>query len=236
MGREIIFDIESTGLDAGGADRIVEIGCVELVDLVPTGRKKHSYFDPQRQMPREAFAVHGLSGEFLSGKPLFADKVDKILAFFGDDPLVAHNGNFDFGFLNAELARLKRPPLNNRLIDTLALAQAKHPGANHTLNGLCRRYGINTSARTKHSALLDAELLAQVYIELVDERQRSLDLTLPADAGIVPIVTQKKREPPLVSRLTADDIAAHRAFIATSGIKEPIWGDYVEIGQQRKAA
>lgn len=175
--REVVFDTETTGFDPKTGDRLVEIGMVEMVGRVETGRTFHAYFNPERAMPAEAEAVHGLSGQFLSDKPLFADLVDDVLEFIGDSILVAHNAQFDMAFLDYELALCGRPTLGNeRAVDTLAIARSRHPGAKHTLDALCTRYGIDRSHRIKHGALLDAQLLAQVYIELTGGRQIGLDL------------------------------------------------------------
>lgn len=184
--REIIFDTETTGLNAGGGDRLVEIGCIEMMNRVETGRVFHAYFNPERSMPPEAQAVHGLSDAFLADKPLFADVVDELLEFFGHDAkLVAHNAMFDFGFVDAELVRLKRLPLDRtRMVDTVALARRMHPGAKHSLDALCSRYGIDRSHRVKHGALLDAELLTQLYVEMTGGRQIGLELGASAQAAL----------------------------------------------------
>lgn len=164
--REIVFDTETTGVNPAGGDRMVEIGCVELINRCPTGREFHAYYNPERSMPSEAEAVHGLSTIFLSDKPLFADSCAELLDFIGDAPLIAHNAGFDFGFLNSELERCGRDPVClSRMICTLVLARSKHPGAKHSLDALCSRFGVDRSARVKHGALLDAQLLAQVYVE-----------------------------------------------------------------------
>jgi DNA polymerase-3 subunit epsilon len=175
--REIIFDTETTGFDPLTGDRLVEIGCIEMVGRVMTGTTFHCYFNPERAMPAAAEAVHGLSDKFLSDKSLFASKADDLLEFLGDSPLVAHNASFDFGFLNMELQRCGRPAVDmGRMVDTIAIARGKHPGAKLSLDALCTRYGIDRSHRTKHGALLDAELLAQLYIELTGGRQIGLGL------------------------------------------------------------
>ena len=175
--REIVFDTETTGLDPVTGDRVVELGCIEMVNRVATGRTFHAYYNPERDMPVEAEAVHGLSDAFLADKPRFAESAGELLEFFGDAPLVAHNASFDFGFLNAELAICGLEPLGDgRMVDTLALAKRRHPGGKHSLDALCTRYGIDRSHRTKHGALLDAELLAQVYVELTGGRQIGLGL------------------------------------------------------------
>jgi len=164
--REIVFDTETTGLSPAAGDRMVEIGCIEMIGRVETGRHFHCYFNPERPMPSEAEAVHGLSDIFLSDKPRFADKAEELLEFIGDAPLVAHNASFDFGFLNNELDRCGRGNVcMTRMVDTLVLARSRHPGAKHSLDALCTRYGVDRSQRVKHGALLDAQLLAQVYID-----------------------------------------------------------------------
>ena len=175
--REIVLDTETTGLDPYQGDRLVEIGCIELVNRIRSGQSFHRYLNPEREMPAEAFNVHGLSTEFLRDKPLFAEVVEDLLAFIGDAPLVAHNALFDFGFLNAELERVgKSLVARARLVDTLLLARRKHPAGPNSLDHLCARYGIDNSHRTKHGALLDAEILAEVYVELIGGRQAQLVL------------------------------------------------------------
>ena len=175
--REIVLDTETTGLDPLRGDRLVEIGCIEIYNRMPTGQTFHRYINPERDMPAEAFAVHGLSAEFLSTKPLFTEVVDEFLEFIADAPLVIHNASFDISFINAELDRIKRQPISrDRLVDTLLLARRKHPGVSNRLDDLCSRYSIDNSRRTKHGALLDAELLAEVYIDLIGARQSQLIL------------------------------------------------------------
>ncbi|MBX6426095.1 MAG: DNA polymerase III subunit epsilon [Variibacter sp.] len=226
--REIVLDTETTGLDPFQGHRIVEIGCVELLNRFPTGKTFHVYLNPERDMPAEALAVHGLSEEFLRDKPVFAEVADDLLAFLGDSPLVIHNGTFDLAFLNAELERLGRAPLSReRLVDTLMLARRKHPGGSNRLDDLCARYGIDNSRRTKHGALLDAEILAEVYLELIGARQAQLGFTevIPAAAPGVVGVLHKTRPQPLAPRLTAEERAAHAAFVATLG-PDAIWRDY----------
>ncbi len=227
--REIIFDTETTGLDPNSGDRLVEIGCIELVNRIPTGETFHAYYNPQRAMPASAEAVHGLSDRFLADKPLFADGVDALLAFLGDAPLVAHNARFDFGFLNAELVRCGRPPVDlARMVDTVAIARTLHPGAKHSLDALCTRYGIDRSHRIKHGALLDAELLAQLYVELTGGRQ--IGLSLAQDAGRaapdptepLPVATRRERRPARPFAPSAGELARHAEFIAQ--MKAPIWG------------
>src|SRR6266536_1939905 len=219
--REIVLDTETTGLDPLRGDRLVEIGCIEIVNRMPTGQTFHRYINPERDMPAEAFAVHGLSTEFLAGKPLFTEVVEEFLEFIGDTPLVIHNASFDISFINAELDRIKRQPIpRDRLVDTLLLARRKHPGVSNRPDDLCSRYGIDNSRRTKHGALLDAELLAEVYLELIGARQAQLILveagsgTTGGPAGPVPI---RVRPNALAVRLTADERDAHLAFVATLG-------------------
>jgi DNA polymerase-3 subunit epsilon len=229
--REIVFDTETTGLDPYQGDRLVEIGCIELVNRFPTGKTFHCYFNPERDMPEGAFKVHGLSIEFLKDKPLFADKVDELMVFLGDAQLVAHNAMFDLGFLNAELERVSHKAVSReRMIDTLLIARRKHAGGANRLDDLCVRYGVDNSRRTKHGALLDAELLAEVYVELIGARQAQLILSqtaaLPQIAG-EPIVLQE-RPAPLAARLTDEERAAHRQFVATLG-ENAIWRDYISL-------
>ena len=228
--REIILDTETTGLDPNEGHRLVEIGCVEMVDRVLTGATWHYYFNPQRDMPQEAFAVHGLSGEFLADKPLFPALADDFVDFLGDARLIIHNAGFDMRFLNAELKLAKKLLLPmDRVTDTLALARRKHPGARVSLDELCQRYGIDNSKRVKHGALLDAEILAEVYIELTGGRQTTLGLATQtiaisrqASSGLV-----RQRSVPLPSRLTEEDIRLHQAFVATLG-EQAIWRKYSE--------
>jgi DNA polymerase-3 subunit epsilon len=228
--REIVLDTETTGLDPLRGDRLVEIGCVEIFNRMPTGQTFHRYFNPQRDMPAEAFAVHGLSTEFLSAKPLFEEEVDEFLAFIGDAPLVIHNASFDISFINAELDRLKRAPiLRDRLVDTLLLARRKHPGVSNRLDDLCSRYQIDNSRRTKHGALLDAELLAEVYVDLIGARQSQLILASESREIRIPGIGEmprRQREIPLAPRITEADRAAHREFVLTLGDK-PIWNDFL---------
>jgi DNA polymerase-3 subunit epsilon len=228
--REIVFDTETTGLDPFQGDRLVEIGCIELVNRFATGKTFHCYFNPERDMPESAFQVHGLSVEFLNDKPLFAHKVEELIAFLGDTPLVAHNAMFDLGFLNAELERAGRAAVSReRIIDTLMIARRKHPGGSNRLDDLCVRYAIDHSRRTKHGALLDAELLAEVYIELIGARQAQFILSqtaAPPEAGDIIIV--RERPVPLSERLSAEERDAHRRFIASLGAGA-IWRDYVSL-------
>jgi DNA polymerase III subunit epsilon len=229
--REIVFDTETTGLDPIQGDRLVEIGCIELLNRFPTGRAFHCYFNPERDMPEEAFKVHGLSIEFLKDKPLFAEKVEDLITFLGDAQLVAHNAIFDLGFLNAELERAGRAALSReRIIDTLLLARRKHPGGANRLDDLCVRYSVDNSRRTKHGALLDAELLAEVYVELIGARQAQLVLSQSATPTYVPgaPIIVRERPLPLLARVSAEDRAAHRQFVATLG-ESPIWLDYLSL-------
>jgi DNA polymerase-3 subunit epsilon len=227
--REIVFDTETTGLDPFQGDRMVEIGCIELVNRFPTGKQFHCYFNPQRDMPEQAFKVHGLSVEFLRDKPLFADKADELIAFLGDAQLVAHNALFDLGFLNSELERADRTAITReRLVDTLLIARRKHPGAANRLDDLCVRYSIDNSHRTTHGALLDADLLAAVYIELIEARQAQLILSQTATLVTLPgePIVLRERPAPLVPRVSEEERAAHREFVATLG-NHAIWRDYL---------
>jgi DNA polymerase-3 subunit epsilon len=230
--REIVFDTETTGLDPGQGDRLVEIGCIELVNRFPTGKTFHCYFNPERDMPEQAKAIHGLTSEFLKDKPLFAHKVDEIIAFLGEAQLVAHNAMFDHGFLNAELERVGRAGVSReRMVDTLLIARRKHPGGSNRLDDLCARYAIDNSRRTKHGALLDAELLAEVYVELIGARQAQLILSQTAMApvqGAGEAIVLRERPTPLAARLTEAARAAHRRFVASLG-ERAIWRDYVSL-------
>ncbi|MEP3422547.1 MAG: DNA polymerase III subunit epsilon [Erythrobacter sp.] len=230
--REVIFDTETTGLDPKTGDRMVEIGCVEMVGRVETGRSYHAYYNPERDMPAAAEAVHGLSRDFLSGKPLFKDTFSELLEFLGDAPLVAHNAGFDFGFLNSELERIGQEPISmDRMIDTVAIARKKHPGAKLSLDALCSRYGVDRSHRVKHGALLDAELLAQVYVELNGGRQIGLELAADAPTSDAKATTNTAIKPPnRASRPrrearphapSPEELARHTEFIA--GIKDAAW-------------
>jgi DNA polymerase-3 subunit epsilon len=237
--REIIFDTETTGLSPAGGDRMVEIGCIEMVGRVETGRHFHAYFNPDRSMPSEAEAVHGLSDVFLSDKPRFSDKVEELLEFIGDSPLVAHNASFDFGFLNHELDRCGRPSVcMTRMVDTLVMARTRHPGAKHSLDALCTRYGVDRTQRVKHGALLDAQLLAQVYIELTGGRQIGLGLVAaaPAVAGATAndVVTPRVVREPRPHGPTAEELVRHRAFLAK--IANPLWERFFAPTSERGAA
>jgi DNA polymerase-3 subunit epsilon len=231
--REIVLDTETTGLDPFQGHRLVEIGCIELVNRIPSGQTFHRYVNPERDMPREAFAVHGLSEDFLREKPLFEEVADDLIAFLGDAPLVIHNAGFDIGFLNAELERAGRPGIGReRMVDTLLIARRKHPGGANRLDDLCARYAIDNSRRTKHGALLDAELLAEVYIELIEARQAQLVLSqtsFGSDGTRTSVTIIRVRPAPLAPRVSDAERAAHRAFIATLG-EAAIWRDYITPG------
>ncbi|MDX3900602.1 MAG: DNA polymerase III subunit epsilon [Sphingobium sp.] len=232
--REIIFDTETTGLDPASGDRLVEIGCIELINRMPSGRTFHAYYNPQRDMPAGAEAVHGLSTHFLLDKPLFGHGVDELLAFLEDSPLVAHNARFDFGFLNHELRLCGQREISfDRMIDTVAMARTLHPGAKHSLDALCTRYGIDRSHRVKHGALLDAELLAQLYIELHGGRQIGLSLAreevefaIRAEPAILAAV--RPIRPARVFTASAEELERHAAFIAT--LDKPLWLDGLRPG------
>ena len=225
--REIVFDTETTGLSPLTGDRMVEIGCVELFNKVETGRTFHGYFNPDRSMPSGAEAVHGLSEVFLSDKPRFHERVDELLEFLGDCPLVAHNASFDFGFLNHELVNCGRPVIcMTRMVDTLVLARTRHPGAKHSLDALCTRYGVDRSIRIKHGALIDAQLLAQCYVELSGGRQIGLSLAEvenqaasaePAEAAAIVV----RVRPPRPHSPTEEELLAHASFLST--LTDPIW-------------
>jgi DNA polymerase-3 subunit epsilon len=226
--REIVFDTETTGLNPLTGDRMVEIGCVELFNRVETGRTYHAYFNPGRSMPSGAEAVHGLSDAFLADKPSFHETCKDLLEFFGDSPLIAHNASFDFGFLNHELSLCGRPLVClTRMVDTLVLARQRHPGAKHSLDALCTRFGVDRSLRIKHGALIDAQLLAQCYIELTGGRQIGLSLAAEISAASqaqrladsAPIII--KVRPPRPHRPSEEELARHAAFVAS--LVDPIW-------------
>jgi len=227
--REIVFDTETTGLNPSAGDRVVEIGCVEIFNRVETGRSFHAYFNPERDMPFEAQEVHGLSNLFLSDKPRFAEKVEELLEFLEDSPLVAHNASFDFGFLNFELEKCGRPAVSlTRMRDTLSLARTKHPGAKHSLDALCMRFGIDRSQRIKHGALLDAQLLAQVYLELTGGRQIGLGLVADTDRAAVDAsagtVRTREFRPARPHHALPEELERHRAFIAK--LVNPLWARF----------
>ncbi|PKQ08232.1 MAG: DNA polymerase III subunit epsilon [Alphaproteobacteria bacterium HGW-Alphaproteobacteria-11] len=226
--REIVLDTETTGLSPQDGHRLVEIGCLELFNHVATGKFFHAYLDPEREMPEGALKIHGLTTDFLRGQPKFADKADEFLDFIGEDPLVIHNASFDMGFINAELKRIGREVLPMaRAIDTLDIARRKFPGAQNNLDALCRRFNIDNSAREKHGALLDSELLAEVYLELMGGRQPGLVLQADIEAARSPGAETAKvevqaRPVPLPSRLTDAEREAHEAFVA--GLRgEALW-------------
>ena len=231
--REIVLDTETTGLDPAQGHRLVELGCVELLNGIPTGATFHAYINPERDMPAEAFAVHGLSAEFLKGHKRFIDIVDDFLVFIGDAPLVIHNAGFDHAFLCAELKRTERELIaRERLIDTLLLARRKHPAGPNRLDDLCARYGIDNSRRTKHGALLDAEILAEVYIELIGARQAQLGLAETNERGASSLddaIVVRTRPQPLAPRLSETELAAHRDFVASLG-ENALWGHYQPAG------
>lgn len=229
--REIVLDTETTGLELSDGHRIVEIGAVELFNHVPTGRIFHTYVNPGREMPAEALQVHGLTSAFLREQPLFGDVVDEFLAFLDQDgeahpapaPLVLHNAEFDIAFLNMELGLLKRPPVDGgrRIVNTLQIARQRFPGAPNSLDALCRRFNVDGSARIRHGALLDAELLAEVYLGLLGGRQPNLGLLVATSIQRAVMVRQRIPRPPRPHAPTLEELAAHRAFLEQ--IKEPIW-------------
>lgn len=231
--REIVLDTETTGTDPGAGDRVIEIGCVELVGSFPTGRSFHAYLNPERPVSEGAFRVHGLSDQFLSDKPLFASVCDEFVTFIEGAKLVIHNAAFDVGFLNAEFARLSRPAIDPGLvIDTLTMARRRHPGASNSLDALCNRYGIDNSRRTRHGALLDAEILSEVYIELLGGKQADLGLAVrvevePAKTVRVSETVDAPHAPRIyVPRVSPHELEAHAAFVRSMGEKA-VWRDYL---------
>ena len=229
--REIVLDTETTGLDPYQGDRLVEVGCVELFNGIPTGQSFHRYINPERDMPTSAFEVHGLSVEFLKDKPPFREIADEFLAFIEGAALVIHNAAFDIGFLNAELERAGKPLVaRERIVDTLLLARRKHPAGPNRLDDLCARYGIDNTRRTKHGALLDAEILGEVYIELIGARQAQLGLQAVGASLTDRVIrtTTLVRLTPLASRLAQGEREAHLAFVATLG-PTAIWRDYMAV-------
>jgi len=218
--REIVIDTETTGLDPAAGHRIVEIAAVELHHHVPTGRKLHRYVNPERDMPEDALAVHGLTQEFLAAHPPFAAVAEELLAFIGDDPVVIHNAEFDLAFLNAELARLGCGPLQCAFVDTLGLARRRFPGAPASLDALCRRFEIDLTEREKHGAEIDCHLLAAVYLELLGGRQPGLDFASSA-AAVAAIAIDRVVRPPRPHAPSPEELAAHAAMLAT--IKSPMW-------------
>jgi DNA polymerase-3 subunit epsilon len=222
MQREIVLDTETTGLKANGGDRLVEIGCVELYNRIPTGLEFHAFINPEgKEVHPEAEAIHGISNAFLEDKPVFNHVVGDFIEFIGEDQLVIHNAPFDIGFINMELKRINHPIIGmERVVDTLALARRKHPAGPNTLDALCKRYGIDNAIRTKHGAIIDSLLLADVYVELLGERQAKLGLApsgQEAGGQRRRAVKVAQRPTPLPSRLTPEDIAAHEAFVETLG-------------------
>ncbi len=228
--REIVFDTETTGFDARGLDRITEIGCVEVIDLMPTGKTFHAYINPERDVPQKVTEITGLTWEFLKDKPLFADKAQEFLDFVGDSDLVAHNSDFDQGFINAELERARFDPIpSKRFVDTLKIARAKFPGSPASLDALCRRFDISLTSRHKHGALVDSELLAKVYLELSGGAMHKLDLGGEAETSHILRPTRSQQRPePLSSRLTDQEKQAHEEFIASLGGDDQsmIWQKY----------
>lgn len=239
MKREIALDTETTGLSPQTGDRVVEIGCVELINHIPTGKHFHVYLNPERDMPEEAFRVHGLSADFLREKPLFADEAQNFLDFIDDAALIIHNAPFDMGFLNAELERAGRPSLRNSVIDTVMLARQVHPGARVSLDALCKTYGIDNSRRTLHGALLDSQILAEVYLELIGGRQVALALTAEVTAARFEATPSRvialRRSAPLPPRLTDAQIAAHAALVVTMG-PDAIWSAYDDAATEALTA
>lgn len=227
MTREIVLDTETTGLDARRGDRLIEIGCVELINHFPSGREFHRFINPEtRDVHPDAFAIHGISTAFLKDKPVFRDVAADFLDFIGDDTLIIHNATFDIGFINMELELVKRAPLSmNRVVDTLQLARRKHPGGPNTLDALCKRYNIDNSKRDKHGAIVDSLLLAEVYIEMTGTRQATLVLGAEAaqdtSVAVNGISSQhvRQRPQPLPSRLSSEDLAAHAKFVESLGDK-----------------
>ncbi len=235
MNRDIVLDTETTGLDARRGDRLIEIGCIELVNRIPTGREFHVFINAQgRPVHPDAERIHGISDEFLTDKPPFPDVAQAFLEFVGlDGQLVIHNASFDMGFINMELEKIGKPPIpQDRVVDTLAIARRKHPAGPNTLDALCKRYGIDNSKRVKHGALMDASLLADVYVELLGERQATLGLATASGEGNagdqVRATAARKRPAPLPPRLTPADAAAHLAFVKTLG-EGAIWRKFVKV-------
>ncbi len=222
--REIVLDTETTGLDPAAGHRVVEIACLELINRIPSGRHYQTYINPERDMPEEAFRVHGLGSEFLGQFPVFAKVADDFLEFVGDAALVIHNAEFDLRFLNSELALVSRPPLDGfTVVDTVTLARRKFPGAPASLDALCRRFGIDNSSRDLHGALLDAQLLADVYLELMGGRQPGLGLAAEEGEAVGRTRVERAVRPPRPHAATTEELDAHGAFIAT--LADPIWKD-----------
>jgi len=221
--REIVLDTETTGLDPSNGHRLVEIACLELSNHIPTGRHYQIYLNPDRDVPADVAAIHGLSGEFLADKPRFGDVVEKLLEFLGDAPLVIHNAEFDMRFLNAELTRAGRPGLDfTRAVDTLLLARRKFPGAPISLDALCKRFAVDNSGRQFHGALLDAELLAAVYLELIGGRQAGLELVAAkTQSGSAIVAGLLVTRPARAHQPTEAELAAHGVLVAQ--LKDPLW-------------
>jgi DNA polymerase-3 subunit epsilon len=233
--REVLLDTETTGLETAQGHRIIEICCIELRNHMPTGRHFHAFVDPGREIDPEAERVHGISRASLIGKPAFADIADALLAFLGDDPIVAHNAPFDFDFIDAEFARLSLPPLDRaRMVDTVALARKKYPGLPASLDALCRRFDIDLSQRTTHNALLDCRLLAQVYVELLGGRQPGLGLVSSAAARAAAQASPVTRTPRLVA-VSDEEMAAHAAFLARY-VKDPVWATLAPAGGENPSS
>lgn len=229
MSREIVLDTETTELNPVTGDRVVEIGAIELFNHIPTGKHFHHYLNPDRPMPEDAFRIHGLSDAFLADKPRFDEIAAEMQAFLGDATLIIHNAPFDLGFLNSELEKIKLPKISNAVIDTVTLARERHPGARVSLDALCKHYGIDNSRRTLHGALLDSQILADVYLELIGGRQVALALieeisTSPGSANIAPVAAAQRPQP-LPPRLDAEALKAHLALIKTLGAGA-VWSDY----------
>lgn len=235
MIREIVLDTETTGLSPQGGDRLVEIGCVELINHIPTGKTHHVYINPERSMPEEAFRVHGLSDEFLADKPVFKAVAEDFRAFIGDATLVIHNAPFDMGFLNAELEWAGLPRLTNEVIDTVMVARQKHPGARVSLDALCKHYGIDNSRRTLHGALLDSEILAEVYLELIGGKQVSLALVAEVETSSsghnAARIAVAQRPVALPGRISSAEAEAHAAFVVKMG-ENAIWAQYAADAAQ----
>jgi len=222
--RQIVLDTETTGLRPSEGHRVIEIAAIEIVDYLPTGNTYQQYINPQRDVPESSFKVHGLSYEFLKDKPLFENVINKFLEFVGNDPIIAHNVDFDVGFLNYELNTCGKESLKNEKIDTVSIAREKFPGQSVSLDALCKRFAIDNTQREKHSATVDTELLARVYIELMDARELSLDLNNSVEVKNSPVIfnTEKIKNRNLPSRLSEKEKELHQSFIQTLG-KNSIW-------------
>ena len=222
MIRSVLFDTETTGLDPLTGDRVIEIAALELINDLPTGQHFHALIDPQRDIPSDATRIHGIANAHIVGKPLFDSVAAELLAFFGEGKLIAHNAPFDFGFLNAEFARIGQPSLPRaRMVDTLILAKQRFPGMPNSLDALCRRFNIDLSARTTHNALLDCKLLADVYVELTGGRQRGLSLAADRGRSNVAVYTHTANRTPRLFQPTEAELTAHEAFVRL--LKDPIW-------------